>query len=864
MDNLEIGKENRKLKKSAVLIDGSGFIYRAFFALPKLTRSDGAPTGAVFGFCSMLLSLISDHASDVFIVILDSGRDTFRSKIYEAYKKNRDETPPELKAQFETLIAACHAFGVPVVLKTGYEADDIIATYAHKLSKKGYKTEIVSSDKDLMQLVDENVSMYDPMKSKFIQKEEVFEKYGVYPESMVFLQALMGDSSDNIPGVPGVGPKTATKLISAYQDLENLYNSLDEIPQEKLKEKLQNNKHLADISLKLVTLEKNVEINENFEELHVNSDVTAIVEFLKEQEFNSLIPRVTKKLEKQQTKRNFIKLNSLDDFKSFCNRRLGCKFSFFSSSCDGEYHILALSTEKDTAYIKFNFSADLFSSGLSFGEIKKFLIPYFADENIQKIGFKNSIEYFGPLSSFDDISVMSFIAHGVARDKIGDLFPYADASLKNLSFNKICDADSICKIAGLIFDSYDLLKQELQNADLLDIYLKIDRPMVSILNKMKAEGILVSSEKLKNLKAEFLKRVEEIENKIFEIVGHEFNIASVKQLSEVLFEELKLKKPAGKASTNVEVLEDLSLHADSCVPDLVLSWRKLSKLISTYTDSLCGFISKKTGRIHTTFSLISTVTGRLSSFNPNLQNIPVKTDDGRAIKSTFVAPPGCRLLSCDYSQIELRILASVADIPLLKDAFIKGADIHTKTAAEIFNVSEADVTKDMRRHAKVINFGILYGMSPFGLAKALNISRERASKYLKDHFEKFDGFYEFKNDTLEFARTYGFVKTIFGRRLYIKDISSKNFRLRSFAERQAINAVIQGSAADIVKHAMIDVSKILEDINAKMLLQIHDELVFEVSDENVDLAQRVIKKRMEMFDILSVPLTINMKVGDSL
>lgn len=863
MINSSEKKEN--VNKSAVLIDGSGFIYRAFFALPKFTKSNGEPVGAVFGFCSMLISLIFEHSSDVFIVVLDSGRNTFRSEFYNEYKKNREETPSELKAQFQTLQDACSAFGVPVVLKQGFEADDIIASYADKLSKNGYKVEIVSSDKDLMQLISDKVSMYDPLKSKLIDRDQVFEKYGVWPEEMIEFQALMGDTSDNIPGVPGIGPKTAAKLISEFKTLENLYNSLDKISHTKLQEKLKDNKNLVDISLKLVTLVKNIEINEKFETLNIKLNLENIINFLKEQEFHSLIPRVTNKFEKQKSKRNFIQLSSLDDLRSFCNRKISNKFSFFCSSLSSESHVLAISTDSDTAFIKFNFSDDLFSRGISIFDIQQILNPYLEDKSIQKISFRNNIEYFSnDYESYDDISVMHYIVYGVSNDKIGDIFPYANESLKKLYINKISDVNYICEISSLLFDSFEILKNELKNSDLLKIYETIDYPMIKILEKMKSEGILVSSQKLNDLKIKFLNRIKEIEHRIFKNVGHEFNIGSVKQLAEVLFEELKLKKPNGKISTNVDVLEDLSFYTESKIPDLVLEWRKLSKLTSTYTDSLLNSISKKTNRIHTTFSLTSTVTGRLSSFNPNLQNIPVKTNEGKEIKSAFIAPQGKSLIASDYSQIELRILADVANIPLLKNAFINGEDIHTTTASEIFEKPANEIDNNMRRHAKVINFGILYGMSPFGLAKALNISREEASLYLKNHLKKFQGFEEFKNKTLEFARHNGFVKTIFDRKLYIKDISSKNFRLRNFAERQAVNAVIQGSAADIVKRAMINVGEVLDSIHSKMLLQIHDELVFETPDNYINKAQNIIKEKMELKNILSVPLIVNIKIGKNL
>ena len=861
-------EKNSEKKKLAILVDGSNFIYRAFYALPQLTAPDGNPVGAVYGFCSMLISLLGKHESDLFCVALDAGRDTFRKEIYHEYKNNRDETPADLKSQFPILIEACRAFGVPVIETVGYEADDIIATIATKLSRQNYEVRIIASDKDLMQLIDENIYLFDPIKSKVIKEKEVLEKYGVEPHQMVSLQALMGDSTDNIPGVQGVGPKTAAKLLNQFQLLENIYNEIEKVTPQKLKEKLINQKDMVEISEKLVTLCRNVPIDEDFSNFKINLDPEETKNFLDKYKFNSLVKRFEKQINQiEKRQRRYLNFSKLNELKNFFEMSRAKKFSIFSTTCFNQSEILVVCTESHVVscfFVRDDGEENLFTEKniLSYGDIQKVLDPYLKNESIEKIGLRGALRLFPNMRSFNDVGAMGYLLHGVIGNKISDLFPDNDSYICKFNFSEICNVEQCCLLASLMFDEFENFRTELIRNNLMDIYQKIDMPLIPILNKMEEKGILVSKEKLQNFAEELKEKIRNIETELFSIAGQEFNPASGKQLSKLLFDELKIPKPSKKNSLDIESLEEL--YDYSPIPKLVVQWRKLSKLLSNYTYSLCDLLNKKDNRLHSRFNVTATSTGRLSSSNPNLQNIPHRTELGKRIRSAFISPQGSKLVSFDYSQIELRVLAHMADIKFLKDAFLKNLDIHQATASQIFDVNLENVTPEMRARAKTVNFGIIYGMSHFRLAKNLNISNSEARNYIKNYFQRFPEFTEFRDDVLNFARKNGYVETLIGRRCFSKEINSKNPMLRQFGERQAFNAIIQGTAADIVKIAMIKVSKRLVDFQSSMIIQIHDELVFETPNEFVEKSIPVIKEIMEDAYRLSVPLIVESKFDDHL
>ena len=853
-------------KKLVILVDGSSFIYRAFYALPQLTDPNGNPVGAVYGFCSMLISLFDKHKSDLFCVALDAGRNTFRRDIYPEYKSNREETSVDLKSQFPVLIEACNAFGVPIIEMTGYEADDIIATIATKLSEKNYEVRIVASDKDLMQLINDNVYLFDPIKSKVIKETEVREKYGVSPNQMIALQALMGDSTDNVPGVPGVGPKTAAKLLSKFHSLENIYNEIENITPPKLKEKLIQNEKLVKISEQLVTLCRSTPISEDFSKLKVDLNLERTNDFLKKYKFSSLMKRFEKQVNRIEKKqRQYFNFSNPNDLENFFKLNRINKFSIFSTTCFNRNQILVICTEFYVVSCFFvqddSNNTNLFTekNTLKYSDIRKILDIYLEDFSIKKIGLRNALKLFPNMHSFDDIGAMGYLLHGVIGNKISDLFPHNDSYICKFKFSEICNVEQCCLIAELMFDEFENFKTELIQNNLMKIYEKIDLPLIPILNSMEEKGILVSKEKLQNFAEELREKIKEIESELFKISGKEFNPASGKQLSKLLFEELKLPRPSKKNSLDIESLEELCNY--NPIPKLVIEWRKLSKLLSTYTYSLCDLLNPKTNRLHSRFNVTATATGRLSSSNPNLQNIPHRTEQGRKIRSAFISPQGHKLVSFDYSQIELRVLAHMANIRFLKDAFLNNLDIHQATASQIFDVNLDEVTSEMRARAKTINFGIIYGMSHFRLAKSLNISNSEARNYIKSYFQRFPEFEKFRNEVLTFARRNGYVKTLFDRRCFSKEINSKNAMLRQFGERQAFNAVIQGTAADIVKIAMIKVAEKLKNFHSAiaMILQIHDELVFEVPNKFVEEIIPTIKGVMENAYQLSIPLIVECK-----
>ncbi len=734
-----------KEKKLAILVDGSSFIYRAFYALPQLTNKKNEPVGAVYGFCSMILSILDKQQSDLFCVALDAGRNTFRKKIYNEYKNNREETPADLKAQFPLLLKACQSFGLPIVEIEGYEADDIIATYSSELANNNYEVRIVASDKDLMQLINENTYLFDPIKSKIIKKEEVFEKYGVYPEQMVMLQSLMGDKTDNVPGIDGIGPKTAAKLVNEFKTIDCIYKNIEKITPIRIREKLRDNYEALLLSEKLVTLSRNVPISKNFSNLKVSMNIDNAISFLEEQNFRSLVKRLknfNERKEKQQRKHIYIK--NLDDLHNFLEFNRPRKISLFSTPCFNGGQVLVICTESQIAECFFSISDEtqINKNTLSLTSIISVLRPYFQDLSITKIGTRQILKLFGSIEAFQDIISISYLLYGVTGDKLSSIFRENDSYICKFAFSEICNPEQAGLVAELFYDEFENMYSELNKSNLIEIYKKIDMPLIYVLNQMEINGVMVSASKLKEVSDVIDTKIEETEYQIFEIVGYKFNIASTKQLAEVLFNSLHIPKQKNKTSLDVESLEEL--YDFSPVPKLVVEWRKLSKLASTYVTPLFKLIDSNTQRVHTTFHSTSTITGRLSSSNPNLQNIPYRSELGKKIRSAFISSEGYKLVSFDYSQIELRVLAHLADIKLLKEAFSLDRDVHTITAANIFKVSESMVTPEMRSKAKTVNFGIIYGMSPFRLSKSLNIPLDEAKQYIENYFNSFPEFHNFK------------------------------------------------------------------------------------------------------------------------
>lgn len=801
--------------KKLVLIDGSGFIYRSFYALPPLKRSDGLPIGAAFGFTKMLISILTNNSFQYLAIVFDKGKKNFRHEIFPEYKQTRRETPEELIPQFEIIRKACEAFNIDYLEEDGFEADDIIASYTRRAVKDGYKVKVISGDKDLIQLLNEGAEIYDPMKSKSIDDLYVYEKYGIKPYMMRDFLSLAGDTSDNIPGVKGVGPKTAANLLNTYGDIDGIYESIDQISQKKLHENLLNHKTDAYLSRDLVSLNYNAPMMKSIEDLALKElDEFKVKNFCEEYEFHAVLKKIQNLNFKDSVKSN-VQLKSLKDVIDDAK-----KYGYLIIDNN------VLQTENSVLN---SFSNNDYSD----------LISLLEDNNVLKIT--------------NDLKRLFHITKGVCNV----------ADLKIMSFLLY----STKEIGVLSYDLYKSLKQSLIDNNLWDSYNSLETDFVKVISVIEENGIKTDVEVLKFLKKRFSEKLCEIENRIYEIAGKRFNLGSTKQLGEVLFVDLKIpplktSKKSGNFTTDQSVLEEISMLGYD-IADHILEWRQLSKLISTYTDSLIDKVDENTGRIYTTFNIGGTLTGRLSSSDPNLQNIPIKSEEGRLIRSAFVAPKGKKLISCDYSQVELRVLASITKAKFLTEAFRNGKDIHKMTAAKIFRMDEKDVTEELRRKAKAINFGIIYGMQSFGLSKRVNMTFSESNEFIKNYFAINPEIYDYMEYIKKYAHEHGFVKTVLGRRCVIQNIDAKNYALRKFAERQAINAPIQGSSADIIKTAMVNISK-REDVNAKMILQIHDELVFEVDEDIALLVCEQIKKIMEDINFITIPLEVNAKIGDNL
>ncbi len=915
-----------KIKKTDhfYLVDGSGYIFRAYYALPPLTRkSDGMPTGAVSGFCSMLFKLLEDSKSKEnlnkpthFAVIFDSARKNFRNDIYKDYKANRSEAPDDLVPQFNFIRKSVLAFNLPSIELLNYEADDLIATYADQILSMGAQVTIISSDKDLMQLYKKGVRIFDPMKNKFITEEDVIKKFGVKPENVVDVQSLAGDTSDNVPGVPGIGVKTAAELINKYKTLENLLEKAGEIKQNKRRETLIENKDKAIISKKLVTLKKNVPVKTKLEDFVLkNIDKEKLFSFLREMEFNRLLSSVISaygETKFKETNKEIKKTKNTINIKNYKLIEDVEEIDIWIKEAEekGEFAIDTETTSLDPHQAKLVGISIAVAEGkacyiplehsngkcLDKKTVLKKLKPILEDKSVKKIGQNIKFDYLifyhsgVYLNSLEDTMLLSYVLDaGKNRHNMDTLseihlghksIQYKDlvgSGKKQINFKDVevkKAAEYAAEDADITLRLYNILKKNLRDEKLEKIYELFEKPMVKILAKMELEGIKVDSEYLKILSKNFDKRINIIEKKIFKISKKEFNIGSTKQLGEIMYNDLKIatlkKTKKGSFATSASVLEDLAFKGNE-FPKLVLDWRQISKLKNTYSDSLQEHINPKTKRVHTSFLLAATTTGRLASSDPNLQNIPIKSNDGKEIRKSFIAEKGNLLISADYNQIEMRILADLADVKELKRAFKNNVDIHSLTASQVFNVDIKKVDNEMRRKAKAINFGIIYGISQYGLAKQTMVSNSEAEDFLKSYFKKFPEIKDYMNSTIKFCRKSGYVNNIFGRRSHITGINDKNFNIRNFQERAAINAPIQGSASEIMRLAMIRINSKLDDIKfekCKMLLQIHDELIFEIpKNEEKKIIKIIIDEMTSVknsdLHSFSTPLTVDINSGEN-
>ena len=915
------------------LIDGSAFIFRAYHALPPLTRkSDGLPIGAVAGFCNMLHRYVEGNtgpdAPTHVAVIFDKGSHTFRNDMYDKYKANREAMPEDLRPQIPLTRTATEAFNIACKEKEGFEADDIIATLAVQARAAGGRCTIISSDKDLMQLVGGGVEMLDAMKNKSIDRDGVFEKFGVYPDRVVDVQALAGDSVDNVPGAPGIGIKTAALLINEYGDLDALLERAGEIKQPKRRQTLIDHADQIRLSRELVKLDENTPLDFTLEDLEVRDpDADQLLGFLAEMEFRTLSKRVAEVLGKEAPTiaeapvaadapaaadvpfdaELYEHVSDTAALQAWIDRIYEFGYVAVDTETTGLDDMVAqlvgvsLCVEPGKAcYIplihKARGSDDLFGSDdLAEGQIPteealRLLTPMLEDPSILKIGqnMKYDSKIFAQLginvAPIDDTMLLSYAMHaglhGHGMDTLSERYlshtpipikPLLGTGKSAITFDKVPLADAVkyaAEDADITLRLWQLFKPQLHRVGVTKVYETLERPLVPVLAAMERSGVKVDRDTLSRMSNAFAQKMAGLEDEIYELAGRKFNVGSPKQLGEILFDEMGLeggkKGKTGAYATGADVLEDLATEHD--LPARVLDWRQLSKLKSTYTDALQDHINPDTGRVHTSYSIAGASTGRLASTDPNLQNIPIRSEEGRRIREAFVAEPGKALVAVDYSQIELRILAHIANIPELKQAFQDGIDIHALTASEMFGVPLDEMTSDVRRQAKAINFGVIYGISGFGLARNLRIPRAEAQGFIDRYFERFPGIRTYMNDTKAFAKEHGFVQTLFGRKIHTPEISAKGPRA-GFAQRAAINAPIQGTAADVIRRAMIRMPDAIKDLPATMLLQVHDELLFEVEkgaeDDLIAAARKVMENAADPVVKLDVKLDVDAGVGAS-
>ena len=993
---------NKPLKKGdhVFLVDGSSYIFRAYHALPPINRkSDGLQLNAVFGFCNMLWKLLRDMKPEEkpthLAVVFDKSEKTFRTEMYPDYKAHRPDPPDDLRPQFKFIREAVHAFDLPCLEQDGFEADDLIATYVREACEAGATSTIVSSDKDLMQLVDDGVIMFDTMKDKKIGRAEVIEKFGVPPEKVIEVQSLIGDSTDNVPGVPGIGVKTAAQLIGEYGDLETLLKRAHEIKQEKRRQTLIDNADKARLSKKLVTLDDHVKLDVPIVDLAVHEpDHKRLIAFLKAMEFNSLTRRVAEfssidpsDVEPDATfvagapsfpspreavgrvaansvscgvggdtkvpptpdpsppraaraggggngpltpqalaaarldvahsakfdRSKYETVRSLDRLNAWMTRARDLGFVAIdteTSSLDpmqAELCGFSLAVAPNEAcYVPLShrhggeggkdslFPGEITADQLSEAAALDAMKPLLEDFGVLKIGqnLKFDWQIFSvrgiEIAPYDDTLLMSYVVDAGRSDHGLDPLAQRYFNHQTIDFNEVTKVGK----SKLTFDSVDIakateyaaedadvtlrlwqvLKPRLAAEHMLHVYESLERPLLRVLARMERRGISIDRQVLSRLSGEFAQEAAGLEAEIKELAGGPINPGSPKQIGDILFGKLQLpggtKTKTGQWSTGARALEELA-EQGHLLPQKILDWRQVSKLRSTYTDALPGYVNPTTHRVHTSYALAATTTGRLSSSEPNLQNIPIRTEDGRKIRRAFIADKGFKLVSADYSQIELRLLAEIAGIEQLRKAFRDGLDIHAMTASEMFGVPVKDMPGEVRRRAKAINFGIIYGISAFGLANQLGIAREEAGAYIRKYFERFPGIRDYMEETKAFAKKHGYVETLFGRKCHYPDIAASNASIRSFNERAAINARLQGTAADIIRRAMIRMESALakQKLAAQMLLQVHDELVFEVPDNEVEKTLPVVKKVMEDAPMpalsLSVPLQVEAHAADN-
>jgi DNA polymerase I len=899
-----------------VLVDGSGFVFRAFHALPPMTRPDGTPVNAVFGFTNMLAQLLKDHEGTHIAVIFDAGRFTFRNRLYEAYKAHRPPAPEELIPQFALVREATEAFGVPAIELPDWEADDLIAAYAKAAEEAGGSATIVSSDKDLMQLIRPAVRMMDPLKKKPIGPAEVMEKFGVTPDKVIEVQALIGDSTDNVPGVPGIGPKGAAALIGEFGDLESVLAAAPSMKPSKRRDSLIENADKARISRELVTLRADAPMPLPLEKLTVKAlDKARLAAWLTEQGFRSTLsrlglngaapagaaraPSVEAPKPPPVAEAPFGGYDTVSTAAALrvwadAARAAGC-FAL-DTETDGLDAMraslvgLSLATaEGHACYVPLRH--DGLAEQVPLPDAIEILGPLFADPCVLKVLQNAKFDMmvlgragFPPIAPIDDTMLISFSqdagAHGHGMDELSRLhlghtpIPYDEVTgtgRARISFAAVAVDKATAyaaEDADVTLRLWNRLKPRLRENHALALYEQVERRLVPVLLDMERAGIKVDAEDLRRMSADFEQRMAVMEKDCHRLAGHEFNVGSPKQLGEVLFDEMGLaggkRMKTGAWGTDSSVLQGLADQGHD-LPARILEWRQLQKLKSTYADALVEYINPETGRVHTSYAMAIAQTGRLSSTDPNLQNIPIRTEEGSRIRQAFIAEPGNVLLSADYSQIELRLLAHVADIPALKESFRNGEDIHARTASEVFGIPMAGMDPMTRRRAKAINFGIIYGISGFGLARQLGIAPGEAQVFIRRYFERYPGIRDYMERAKTEAREKGFVTSPFGRRCWIAGIADKLPARRAYAERQAINAPLQGGAADIIKRAMVRLPAALarDCPSARMLLQVHDELVFEVPETDAPRLAEVATRVMENAAALSVPLVVETGSGHS-
>lgn len=911
------------MPKKVCLIDGSGYIFRAFYGLPPLNAPDGTPVNAVYGFTNMFLRLTTKISCDYCLVLFDAKRQNFRNNIFPDYKGTRKEIPEDLIPQFAIIHKAVEALNLNHLEMEGYEADDLIATYANQALSMGCEVVVVSGDKDLMQLIRPGVEFYDPMKDRFFTPEDVKEKFGVYPDRVVDVQALSGDATDNVPGVPGIGPKTAAQLINEYGSLEEVLAHAGEIKQEKRRQTLLDNIENARVSLQLVTLKADVPVQHCLQEYVCRCpEAEKLYEFIKTYAFNTLKPRVDKWISERCSDIADRGLN--DVFESvkinyeLVNTEAKLQYWIGQARKKGAFAIEAVGSGNNpnfddicglslavapgqACYIPLgganakSANLDLFATApkpeqITFATAAKYLKPLLSDPAVLVIGcglktvwhFLRQIASDVEIRAYDDVSIMSYdldsseyghslaeLANQFFEVELAKLEDLLGSGKNKLKYNQLSDSAALqymAERADFVLRLHPLLKTRLIAEHKVAIYENFDRPLLATLYQMEKNGVSLNAKALQELSVYLDGRIAAFEQEAYQIAGEEFNLGSPKQVGEVLFTKqgLKGKKTAtGAWQTGAEILEELAAEGN-LLAQKILDWRELSKLKSTYTASLFALLDSDS-RIHTTYLQTVANTGRLSSVNPNLQNIPIRSEEGKKIRSCFVAKSGCKLISCDYSQVELRLLAAVADVKALKKAFADGIDVHTATASHVFGVPPEKVDANLRRHAKAINFGIVYGISAYGLAKNIGVEAADAKAYIDAYFRQMPEIKQYMEDTIAFARKHGYVQTPFGRKCAVPGINDSNKRLAANAERVAINAPIQGGAADIIKLAMNKLAHELQSrqMQTKMLLQVHDELVFEAPESELAEVSELIKTTMENIVSLGVPFNAELGVGDT-